>query len=81
MLVMLGICPRLPAIAGKFPCDARAGPPQTCRNCAGFESLLKLGLNQRTIIQCDVFVFFLHAAFSHKRMLHLVLERALPKLI
>ncbi len=43
-----------------------------------FESLLELCLNQRTVIQCDVVVFFWHAAFSHERMLHLELERAMP---
>jgi hypothetical protein len=37
-------------------------------------------LKQRTVIQCDVVVFFLHAAFSHERMLHLELERAVPSL-
>ena len=53
------------------------GPSQTRCNCGRFESLLELCLNQRTVIQCDVFVFFWHAAFSHERMLHLELERAL----
>ncbi len=52
-------------------------PTQTRSNCGGFESLLELSLNQRTVIQCDVFVIFRHATFFHEKMLHLGLERAL----
>ncbi|MDX8399918.1 MAG: sensor domain-containing diguanylate cyclase, partial [Gallionellaceae bacterium] len=47
-------------------------------NCGRFESLLKLSLNQSTIIQCDVYIFFCHPTFFHERMLHLDFARAVP---
>ena len=61
---------------GKFARDTGTWPIQARRNGGRFKPLLELGLNQGTVSQGDVLVFFCHAAFFHERMLHLGLERA-----
>ena len=38
--------------------------------------MLELRLYQDSLTQFQVFVFFVHATFSHEEMLHLELERA-----